>query len=246
MSNASRTRHPGFFSLENLRSLGLLLLAVFALRWSVASPYHVPTASMEPSIRIGDRLLAFKLAYSATLPFTDIKIAEWASPKRGDIIIFRYPRDPEIDYVKRVVAIGGDEVQIVDDVLFINGQAQERAPAQLPPELVDANDDAMENKDAFIENLAGREHFVLQNKGGTKRLTRSSWPPPGTGPYRVPSNAVFCIGDNRDNSTDSRVWSHVPLDYVRGKALFVIWSIYNPRDGSWPRFRFHRFGHALH
>jgi signal peptidase I len=246
VSEAASPRKPGFFSLENLRSLGILLLAIFALRWSVASPYHVPTASMEPTIKVGDRLLAFKLAYGINLPFTDIKLGEWGAPARGDIIVFRYPRDPTIDYVKRVVAIGGDEIQIIDDVLFINGQAQERVPADTERGLLDDIEDVKDIKELFTENLAGRKHYVMQNKASARRFTRSTWPPAGTGPYKVPENAVFCVGDNRDNSTDSRVWNHVPLEYVRGKALFVIWSVFTPRDGSWPVFRLDRFGKWLY
>src|SRR5436190_558216 len=114
-----QARKPGFFSLDNLASLGVLLTIVLMLRWSVASPYHVPTASMEPTIKVGDRLLAFKLAYGFKIPFTEIKVADWDTPRRGDIIVFRYPRDPEIDYVERVVAIAGDELQIIDDILYL-------------------------------------------------------------------------------------------------------------------------------
>lgn len=239
------TRRPGFFSFENLRSLSILLLAIFALRWSVASPYHVPTASMEPTIKVGDRLLAFKLAYDFKLPFTDITLASWGSPKRGDIIVFRYPRDPEIDYVKRVVAIGGDEVQIIDDTLYINGQAQERRLVADAGPLLDDIEDTKDLKELYVENLEGKPHYVMQNRNNARRFTRSTWPVAGSGPYKVPENAVFCIGDNRDNSTDSRVWNHVPLEYVRGQALFVIWSIFTPRDGSMGTLRFDRFGHWL-
>src|SRR3954465_15422926 len=117
--NVKPQTKPGFWSPENFRQLGILVLAIFAFRWSIASPYHVPTASMEPTIKVGDRLLAFKLAYNFKLPFTDFKVAEWGTPKRGDIIVFRYPRDPEIDYVKRVVAIAGDEVETKEDILYV-------------------------------------------------------------------------------------------------------------------------------
>lgn len=239
---------PGFFSFDNLKSLLVLIIAIFALRYSVASPYHVPTASMEPTIKVGDRLLAFKLAYSLKVPFTDIKIAEWGTPQRGDIIVFRYPRDPDIDYVKRVVAIAGDEVQIIDDILYINGQAQPRIVWNDDQQrlVLDDIEDDKSVKLLFKETLNGIEHYTMQNVPATRRFTRSSWPAPGAPPYKVPPDAVFCIGDNRDNSTDSRVWNHVPLEYVRGKALFVIWSVYTPRDSNWPAFRFDRFGQWLY
>jgi signal peptidase I len=237
---------PGFFSFDNIKSLTILCIAIFALRWSVASPYHVPTASMEPSIKVGDRLLAFKLAYNAKIPFTEIVIAEWAQPKRGDIIVFRYPRDPDIDYVKRIVAIAGDEVQIIDDILYINGEAQPRVDANDQRAILDDIDDQKEIKLLYKEKLFGLEHFVMQNIPKERPFTRPNWPPPGTPPYKVPENSVFCIGDNRDNSTDSRVWNQVPLEYVRGKALFVIWSVFTPRDTNWPVFRFDRFGEWLY
>jgi signal peptidase I len=237
---------PGFFSFDNLKSLAILIIAIFALRHSVASPYHVPTASMEPTIKVGDRLLAFKLAYNFKLPFTDIKIAEWGTPQRGDIIVFRYPRDPDIDYVKRVVAVAGDTVEIKDDILYINGEPQPRGEEEKDRTILDDIEDQKDIKLLYREKLNGLEHYVMQNVPNARRFTRTSWPAEGSGPYKVPEDAVFCIGDNRDNSTDSRVWGHVPLDYVRGKALFVIWSVYTPRDTNWPAFRFNRFGKWLY
>jgi len=245
-SSQVKDAKPGFFSFDNLKSLGILILAIFALRWSVASPYHVPTASMEPTIKVGDRLLAFKLAYNLKVPFTDITITDWGTPKRGDIIVFKYPRDPDIDYVKRVVAVAGDEVKIVDDILYVNDQPQPRVDANSERAFLDDIEDQKEIKLLFKETLFGLDHWVMQNIPSARRFTRSSWPPPGSAPYKVPENSVFCVGDNRDNSTDSRVWGQVPLEYVRGKALFVIWSVYTPRDANWPAFRFDRFGKWLY
>lgn len=245
-AKAAADAKPGFFSFDNIKSLAILIIAIFALRSSVASPYHVPTASMEPTIKVGDRLLAFKLAYNLKIPFTDVKLAEWGTPKRGDIIVFRYPRDPEIDYVKRVVAIAGDTVEIKDDILFVNDEAQPRADHDQDRTILEDIDDDKKVKILFTEKLFGLEHWVMQNVPAARRFTRSSWPPPGAGPYKVPENSVFCIGDNRDNSTDSRVWGQVPLEYVRGKALFVIWSVFTPRESNWPAFRFNRFGKWLY
>lgn len=237
---------PGFFSFDNLTSLGVLVLAIFALRWSVASPYHVPTASMEPTIKVGDRLLAFKLAYNLKVPFTDFTLAEWGTPQRGDIIVFKYPRDPDIDYVKRVVAVAGDEVKVVDDILYVNGEAQPRVDADEQRAFLDDIEDDKSVKHLYKETLFGLEHWVMQNIPSARRFSRSSWPPAGAPAYKVPENSVFCIGDNRDNSTDSRVWGQVPLEYVRGKALFVIWSIFTPHDSSFPTPRWDRFGKWLY
>ncbi len=238
---------PGFFSFDNLKSLGVLLVAILALRWSIASPYHVPTASMEPTIKVGDRLLAFKLAYNLKIPFTDIKVAEWGTPKRGDIIVFKYPGDPDIDYVKRVVGIAGDEIKIEDDILYVNGVEQARVDANSPEErsYLDDIEDQKDIKLLYKETLDGVQHWTMQNVATARHFSRNYWPPQGSSGYVVPENSVFCIGDNRDNSTDSRVWGQVPLDYVRGKALFVIWSLYSPRDKSIPAFRFGRFGFWL-
>jgi signal peptidase I len=242
---ATTAERPGFFSFSNLRSLVTLAVVIFALRHSVASPYHVPTASMEPTIKVGDRLLAFKLAYNLKFPFTDWVVASWGTPQRGDIIVFRYPVDPEIDYVKRIVAVAGDEVRIVDDVLYVNGEAQPRTEAEGERAVLEDIEDQKDIKLLYRETLFGVNHLVMQNIPSARRFTRANWPP-GDKPYVVPPDSVFCMGDNRDNSTDSRVWGHVPLDYVRGKALFVIWSVHTPRDSNWPEFRWGRFGGGLY
>jgi signal peptidase I len=243
---ASAKAKPGFFSFDNLRSLAILIVAIFAVRWSVASPYHVPTASMEPTIKVGDRLLAFKLAYDLKIPFTDVTLAKWGTPQRGDIIVFKYPRDPEIDYVKRIVAVAGDVVRFEDDILYVNDEPQGRVLAETDRTVLDDIEDVKEDKILYKETLFGLEHYTMQNIPAARRFTRPTWPPPGSEPYKVPEDSVFCVGDNRDNSTDSRVWGQVPLSYVRGKALFVIWSVHTPRDASWPAFRFDRFGQWLY
>lgn len=235
---ASRTWSP-----ENIRSLLILILAILCFRWSIASPYHVPTASMEPTIKVGDRLLAFKLSYNLKIPFTETTIAEWSTPKRGDIIVFRYPKDPDIDYVKRVVGIAGDRIKFVDDVLYINDEPQPRTDHENDREILDDIKDDKSIKILFRENLSGIDHWVMQNKPEARNFLSGNWPT--TGEYVVPENSVFVSGDNRDNSTDSRVWGQVPLEYIRGKALFVIWSVYTRDDSMMPIFRWNRFGHWL-
>ncbi|SMF22387.1 signal peptidase I [Pseudobacteriovorax antillogorgiicola] len=236
-------KKPGFWSPENLRSLFFLILLVLCFRWSIASPYHVPTASMEPTIKVGDRLLAFKLSYGLKIPFTDISVIEWGEPERGDIIVFRYPKDTQIDYVKRVVGKAGDRIRVENNRIFINGKAQEKTDHNHDRDILADIDDNPEIKNLFRENLDGIEHWVLQDKPGPFDVFPSRFP--SDGEFTVPEGSLFVMGDNRDNSTDSRAWGVVPLSYVRGKALFVIWSMFSEDGEFLPNFRFQRFGHGL-
>jgi signal peptidase I len=230
---------PGFFSFENLRSLGLLIIVLFAFRWSVCSPYHVPTASMEPTIKVGDRLLAWKLSYTVRVPFTDVVLANVSKINRGDIIVFRYPLDTSLDYVKRVIGLPGDKIRMEDDVLYVNDVAQPRAEANNDRSILSDIKDRKDDKILYREKLEGVEHWTINNVPRLRYPGLKNFP--ATGYYTVPEDAVFVIGDNRDNSQDSREWGKVPLSYVRGKALFVLWSMYTEDDSWTPKFRFNRF-----
>lgn len=239
----SEEKNTSFWSPENLRSIGILIVVILCFRWSVASPYHVPTASMEPTIKVGDRLLAFKLSYNLKIPFTDITVAEWGVPQKGDIIVFRYPKNPSIDYVKRVVGVPGDRIKLVDNVLYVNDEPQMLSDHNFDRSILDDINDDKDRKQLFKENLDGKNHWVIYNEPSARLFLSTTWP--SSGSYTVPDDAVFVIGDNRDNSTDSRIWGNVPLSYVRGKAIFVIWSMYDQAGSSLPSFRFDRFGHML-
>ncbi|NRA44546.1 MAG: signal peptidase I [Oligoflexales bacterium] len=238
-----KNEDPGFFSFENLSSLFVLVIVVLAIRWTIASPYYVPTASMEPTIKVGDRLLAFKLAYNFKIPFLSTSIFEWGSPEKGDIIVFRYPRDPSIDYVKRVVGVAGDRIKIVDDVLYVNGVAQDRMDYNHDREVLEDIEDHKELKLLFKEQLAEKTHWTMNMIPSSRHFSQSNWPIDGSF-YTVPEGAVFVFGDNRDNSADSRIWGKVPIENIHGKALFVLWSAYTPKDSHWT-LRFSRFGHWL-
>ena len=238
-----KKEEPPFFSFENFRSLGTLIVIILALRWSVAAPYHVPTASMEPTIKVGDRLLAWKLAYGLKIPFTNITVWEWTKVKRGDIIVFRYPKDTSIDYVKRVVGVAGDRIRVVDDVLYVNGSPQQRVNHDFDRSVLDDIDDNKDLKQLYRENLNGISHWTMDVIPSARHFAASSWPQDG---YKtVPEGSVFVMGDNRHNSSDSRFWGKVPLDHIHGKALFVIWSMYTPAEKTLPQFRFYRFGEML-
>ena len=236
---------PGFFSVENMKSLGILLLIIFAIRWSVASPYHVPTASMEPTIKVGDRLLAFKLAYNLKIPFTNIVLFEWSRPKPGDIIVFRFPKPQgeQLDYVKRVVGVSGDKVEVSADILVRNSTPQPRK-LEANQSILDDIQDQRPPKDLFLEKLEGKWHWTMQRKSLHGPRFRRSWPDRGQDP-NVGKDSVFVMGDNRDNSHDSRAWGLVPMENILGKAILVLWSKKDSDSSFALDFRLDRFGHWL-
>lgn len=242
-----KKEQPPFFGAENLRSLAFLVICIFAIRSSIAAPYEVPTASMEPTIKVGDRILANKLAYGLKIPFTDIELAHWADIKRGDIIVFKYPKSPDTDYVKRVVALAGDTVQVRDDILYINGSPLERVDHNQNRKVLNDIDDKADNKSLYVETLEEKKFYVMQDSRGFRSSRSSNWPSDGLA-YTVPERSVFVMGDNRDNSLDSRSWFQVPLEYVRGRAEIVLWSAYSPKnkqDSSWD-VRWYRFFSSLY
>lgn len=234
---------PNFFSYENLRSLFVLVLVILAIRWSCASPYHVPTPSMRPTIEVGDRLLAFKLAYNLKIPFTDYVVFEWSKIKRGDIIVFKYPKDTSLDYVKRVVGIPGDKVRMVDDVLYINGIPQARENRNQDKDKIE-DSNQKDIKDLFEENLDGVKHWTMNSLPAMRGPDAANWH--AHEDYIVPEGSVLAFGDNRDDSADGRYWGEVPISYVKGKALFVIWSMNTEKDEFLPKIRFNRFFTWLH
>lgn len=225
-----------FFSLEEFRVIASLILIALCIRSSFVAPYEVPTASMEPTIMVGDRIVANKLAYGFRLPFIGFKLIKWGKVQRGDIIVFTFPKNPKLDFVKRVVAIADDTVQIIDDRLFINGVLINRSLSD-QQHIMDEAMDAPHTKQLFVENHDEVSFYITQTIG-TKTVRNRHWPLTRTA-YRVPEDSVFVMGDNRDNSTDSRHWEHVPLANIKGKAQFVFWSS-KPKPGFFNDLRANR------
>ena len=201
-----------------------VILAVFVLRSFLFEPFKIPSGSMIPTLLVGDLILVNKFAYGVRLPVVNTKLSEGTPPARGDVMVFRYPPRPSLDYIKRVVGVPGDEVAYLNKRLTINGQPVSKEP------LADYFDrDGMRYSRQFQENLAGRQHRILNDDDRPAFI-------PGAEdfPFRencrysvegvtckVPAGHYFVMGDNRDNSLDSRYWGFVPDRNIVGKAFFV-------------------------
>jgi len=196
---------------ENIKDLLWIILVVFLIRWILIEPFRIPSGSMIPTLLVGDQLMVNKLIYGVQIPLTTKKLFNLKKPQRGDVIVFKFPPHPREDYVKRVVAVAGDELMVRDGVLIINGQAVPREYVE--PYTGPTDGGFCESYELYIEHLDHRSHQML--------LCRRSHQGDDFGPVKVPEGTVFGMGDNRDNSADSRSWGFIPLDNIKGKALFI-------------------------
>jgi signal peptidase I len=202
-----------------------VILVVFLLRSFLFEPFKIPSGSMVPTLMVGDLILVNKFHYGIRLPVINEKIVANHEPKRGDVIVFRYPVDTRIDYIKRVVGLPGDEVSYVNQRLAINGQ-----PVPLEPMGEFYDEDSMRYAPQFREQLGAVAHQILVEpaRGSYFGATPKSFPHADNCRYSaegmhctVPPGHYFMMGDNRDNSLDSRFWGFVPERNIVGKAFFV-------------------------
>jgi signal peptidase I len=176
-------------------------LALFVRTFFVQA-FRIPSESMEDTLLVGDFLFANKLLYGPKLPLIDVRLPAIRDPRPGDIIIFKYPGDPKVDYIKRCVAVAGQSVELVDNQLYVDGVLQEEAFTK------------------YVFGSRPERHF---------------------GPFTVPEGHIFMMGDNRDNSADSRAWGPLDKRLITGKAMFIYFS-WNPRSHS---IRFSRIGDVI-
>ncbi len=204
-----------------------VICAVFFMRSFLFEPFKIPSGSMVPTLLVGDLILVNKFHYGIRLPVINKKIIPIHTPERGDVMVFRYPVNPSLDYIKRVVGLPGDEIAYINKRLTINGTPIEQTPLA---EFYD--EDSLRYSLQYAEKLMGSEHRILVDKD------RPPFVPPqaiedfpfkencrysGEGVVcKVPAGHYFMMGDNRDNSQDSRFWGFVPDENIVGKA-FVIW-----------------------
>lgn len=205
-----------------------VICAVFVLRSFIVEPFKIPSGSMIPTLQIGDFILVNKFTYGIRLPVINQKVVELGSPQRGDVVVFRYPRDESVDYIKRVVALPGDTITYQDKRLTINGQPLQYSGGEpyLDPENMRY---AKRFSESFPIDLGGNKHEILNDPDRPAGMFPAErFPGFENCQYQnagltctVPAGHYFAMGDNRDNSADSRYWGFVPDKNIVGKAFFV-------------------------
>jgi signal peptidase I len=214
---------------EYAKSFFPVILAVFLIRSFLIEPFKIPSGSMIPTLQVGDFILVNKFTYGVRLPVINQKIVQMNNPQRGDVMVFRYPEDPSLDYIKRVVGLPGDTVEYRGKRLWINGVEQAQA-ADGEYNYVESGLNFV-HTEKRIETLGVRKHAVLINPemptlhlgavaefSGRENCTYDN----DMVRCKVPAGQYFMMGDNRDNSRDSRYWGFVPDNQIVGKA-FLIW-----------------------
>ena len=208
------------------KSLFPILLVVLVIRSFLFEPFRIPSGSMMPTLLVGDFIVVNKFSYGLRLPVVDAKVVPIGEPERGDVVVFRYPKQPDVDYIKRVVGLPGDTVRVEGHRIWINGHEMALDPQGRYP-----GDENLKHAGTTmaLEDLDGHKHQVLLDDGGYLR----------SGEWRVPEDEYFVMGDNRNHSNDSRFWGTVPESNLVGKAV-MIWLHWNWQDGGFDAGRIGR------
>lgn len=205
-------------------SVFLAVLVAMTIRWGLFEAYVIPSGSMLPSLLIHDHIFVNKFIYGLRVPFSEKWLVKLNEPKKGEVIVFKYPRDMATFFIKRVVGEPGDKIKVENGILYVNDIAMDKKVVPAPNDFDwlrdedfqrDGNNyDRKDNYAHFIETLPGGvEHNVLLRRGEALLDTY--------GPITVPENSLFVMGDNRNNSSDSRVWGFVPKENILGRASIV-------------------------
>lgn len=232
--------------------VGFVLVLLFAIKSTCYEPFRIPSGSMIPTLMIGDFILVDKLSYGLKLPFSGgslmgnnfdpIYLAKWDKPKRGDVVVFKFPKDPSIHFIKRIVGVPGDIIEIKNKMLYIN-------ESQVPLEEI--------NQSKLLNSVSGKYRdfnlkFFKANLGPVSHLLQydqDNFYRADIEKRTVPEGHYFVLGDNRDFSHDSRFWGLVPGTHIKGKASLVWFSMVLPEDASGDenlKIRYSRIGNSIH
>lgn len=234
---------------ENLTSLALALLIVFMIRSSVVEAFKIPSGSMIPTLLIGDHIFVNKFAYGLKVPFSDwftdhpVYLIKRDLPKHGDIVVFLFPKDESYHYIKRVIGVPGDKIELKNKVLYVNDHIAERQPLPVDQQesILKSLDDpkySPRNIEVYHEKLDQVDHLMM--------IDKNNFMAESFGPIQVPPDSLFVMGDNRDFSNDSRFWGFVPMKNVKGKAMIIWLSLWVDFQEKQYNFRPNRIGVVLH
>ena len=229
-------------SREYVESIGVAVLIALLLRAFVVEAFKIPSGSMIPTLQVGDHIFVNKFIFGARIPFTGIKLGQHVrEPRRGEVIVFIWPKDPEKDFIKRIVGTPGDKVEVcADGQVNVNDQPVRRELVPGDCEYRDSDEDRPQGGWHTVRCVAFREwngaetYVTMHNESTPPQL-------PSCSSWTVPKNSLFVMGDNRDNSHDSRYWGFVPYENIKGKAWFIWWSA-----GEHSSVRLNRIFDAIH
>jgi signal peptidase I len=248
---AAGAREPWW--VEYPKSFFPVLLIVFLLRSFIAEPFKIPSSSMRPTLEVGDFILVNKFSYGIRLPIVEQKIIALSDPRRGDVMVFRYPLNPSQDFIKRVIGLPGDTVAYREKRLTVNGVPWQQKPEGTYSYLEGLRFETMAQFSETVDGRVGQEanHAVAVDptmasvSPGQVRAfpgrENCDYNPDGSGfACKVPAGHYFVMGDNRDRSDDGRYWGFVPDDHLRGRAFFI-WFNWDDISG----FAFKRVGSGI-
>ena len=228
--------------IKEVKSIALIVVVVFAFRSTFFEPFTIPSGSMIPTLKIGDYILVNKFSYGFKVPYSDmfwnpIYITSFKTPERGDVIVFKYPKDPSVNFIKRLIGLPGDEIEIIDNIIYINGTPINTEPIDGKEIMADMDDKFKSYAFDFFKAQTGKHEHVLQfTRNGYKYNKQKTI---------IPAKHYFVMGDNRDFSADSRYWGYVPQENIKGKAMFIWFSMVSPFSEHKFAFRPYRIGKVI-
>lgn len=241
MNDEIKTKKKGAVR-EYVESLGLAILVALTIRAFGIEAFKIPSGSMIPTLSIGDHIFVNKFIYGLRIPFTKYKFIKVHEPKRGEVIVFIYPVDEKKDFIKRVIGVPGDRIHIDGENIWVNGEVLKKDALDISPIPNDGRRLSVKNgvyKTIPFERDWAHYNFYDEHIGSINHLTQyTSFAEREPMDIVVPSGKYFVMGDNRDNSADSREWGFVPEENIKGKAMFVWLSLDKDNFG----IRWHEFG----
>ncbi len=214
--------------MKKIKVFFLFIILIILIRSSLFEPYRIPSGSMIPTMMIGDFIMVNKMSYGLKVPLSDLAFADVnmnpiyifgeSSPKRGDVIVFKFPKTPTTYYIKRVVGLPGDDLEIKDKIVYINGKAMESKEVD-GKEIMEDMDEKFKgyNLKFYSTKTGEHEHVIQRDNDNYFQVDHEK--------QKIPDGKFFVMGDNRDFSYDSRFWGLVPHENIKGKALFVWFSM---------------------